>query len=163
MRVVSAFLCAGFPLSKSACCRHSLEENGYCLTDRRHVFNYFPFVLEGTSRIYNEVAKTCLSDRASVHNVAMHTIPVVFPHMLHTWCFSHILNHVKEKMYDTSSFRIHDNIAWSFPSGPKAQLQLELSGRAEHAHLLCNHMVEQVGEFESSDYYIVIGDIQPFL
>ena len=45
IKVVSSFLCAGVPLSKIDCFRGLLEENGYRLTDRRHLFDAIPFIL----------------------------------------------------------------------------------------------------------------------
>ena len=46
VKVVSSFLRAGVPLSKVDSFRPLLEENGYRLTDRRHLFDVIPFILE---------------------------------------------------------------------------------------------------------------------
>ena len=46
IKVISTFLRAGVPLSKIACFRELLEENGLRLTDRRHIFDYIPFIFE---------------------------------------------------------------------------------------------------------------------
>ena len=45
IKVVSAFLKAGVPLSKLECFRQILEEHAYRLTDRRHMPDLLPFIL----------------------------------------------------------------------------------------------------------------------
>lgn len=52
--VLTAFLKAGIPLHKLLCFRSLLEKNGIWLTDRSHMANLIPFVLE------NEVAQVKL-------------------------------------------------------------------------------------------------------
>ena len=46
VKVVICFLRAGVPLSKIDFFRDLLEETGYRLMDRRHLFDYLPFVLK---------------------------------------------------------------------------------------------------------------------
>ena len=46
VKVVTAFLRAGIPLSKLDSFRDILEEKVYRLTDRRHMFDLVPFVLK---------------------------------------------------------------------------------------------------------------------
>lgn len=46
MKVARSFLKAGVPLSKIGCFREMLEETGYRLTDRRHLFDLIPFILK---------------------------------------------------------------------------------------------------------------------
>ena len=46
MKVVRSFLKAGVPLSKVSLFREILEETGYRLTDRRHLFDMIPFILK---------------------------------------------------------------------------------------------------------------------
>ena len=46
VKVVKAFLQAGVPLSKIRHFRELLEENGYRLTDKRHLVDLIPFILE---------------------------------------------------------------------------------------------------------------------
>ena len=164
VKVVTAFLRAGIPLSKLDSFRDLLEENAYRLTDRRHMFDLVPFVLkreeeqickeiagkhlsvvfDGTSRLGEamailvrfvseewkleqrllrmqmltksmtgeEVARELISvlsmrygvkselllaamrDRASVNNLAMQTVKVVYPLIVDISCFSHTLDHV---------------------------------------------------------------------
>lgn len=46
VKVVAAFLRAGVPLNKIESFREILEENAHRLTDRRHMYDYVPFVLK---------------------------------------------------------------------------------------------------------------------
>lgn len=46
VKVVTAFLRAGVPLSKIGAFRDLLEENAYRLTDRRNMLDYVPFILK---------------------------------------------------------------------------------------------------------------------
>ena len=46
VKVVKAFLQADVPLNKIRHFRELLEENGYRLTDKRHLFDLIPFILE---------------------------------------------------------------------------------------------------------------------
>ena len=46
VKVVRSFLKAGVPLSKVSLFREILEETGYRLTDRRHLFDMIPFILK---------------------------------------------------------------------------------------------------------------------
>lgn len=47
VKVVSVFLKASIPLGQMEHFRELLEENAYCLTDRRHMCDYVPFSLKG--------------------------------------------------------------------------------------------------------------------
>ena len=63
-KVVMAFMQAGIPLAKLDCCglRSLLQENGYCLSDTRHMFDLVPFVLqEERSRLRAEIEHKYLS------------------------------------------------------------------------------------------------------
>ena len=44
--VLTAFLKAGIPMNKLSCFRSLMEMNGLRLTDRSHMANLIPFVLE---------------------------------------------------------------------------------------------------------------------
>ena len=56
VKVVTAFLRAGIPLSKLDSFRDILEENAYRLTNRRHMFDLVPFILkEEEKRISSEI------------------------------------------------------------------------------------------------------------
>lgn len=46
VKVLTAFLGAAVPLNKLDCLKQLFEENGLCLTDRSHLANLIPFVLE---------------------------------------------------------------------------------------------------------------------
>lgn len=166
VKVVTALLRAGIPLSKLDSFRDILEENAYRLSDRRHMFDLVPFILkeeegriqneitgkylsvifDGTSRLGEafaiivrfvgeewtlehrlirmqmlsksmtgqEVARELISvlsmtygvrselllaamrDRASINNLAMQTVSVVYPMLVDIGCFSHTLDHVGE-------------------------------------------------------------------
>ena len=62
VKVVTAFLRAGIPLSKLASFRDLLEENAYRLTDRRHMFDLVPFILKREEeQICEEIAGKHLS------------------------------------------------------------------------------------------------------
>lgn len=62
VKVVTAFLRAGVPLSKLDSFRDFLEENGFRLTDRRHVFDLIPFILkEEEARVRKEITGKDLS------------------------------------------------------------------------------------------------------
>ena len=45
VKVVKTFLLVGIPLSKAVDFRELLEETGYRLTDRRHLFDLISFIL----------------------------------------------------------------------------------------------------------------------
>ena len=56
IKVVTAFLKAGVPLSKIESFRELLEENAYRLTDRRNMHDYVPFILKHEeNRIRQEI------------------------------------------------------------------------------------------------------------
>ena len=56
IKVVTAFLKAGVPLSKIESFRELLEENAYRLTDRRNMHDYVPFILKDEeNRIRQEI------------------------------------------------------------------------------------------------------------
>ena len=62
IKVVSCFLRAWVPLSKIDCFRGLLEESGYRLTDRRHLFDIISFILaEEVERLKQEMAHRDLS------------------------------------------------------------------------------------------------------
>ena len=164
VKVVTALLRAGIPLSKLDSFRDVLEENAYRLTDRRHMSDLVPFILkeeeahirdeitgkylsvifDGTSRLGEalavivrfvgdewvleqrlirmqmlsksmsgeEITRELISilsvmygvrsylllaamrDRASVNNLAMQTVRVVYPSLVDIGCFSHTIDHV---------------------------------------------------------------------
>ena len=162
VKVLKAFLKAGTPLNKLNCFRGILEENAFRLTDRSHMANLLPFILneeqdrmkqeilgrdiavifDGTTRLGeamviliryvaddwslvqrmlqvrllaksmtgNEIARELIStlstkygvgsscllaamrDRASVNNVAVQVLQVVYPSLVDVGCFSHAIN-----------------------------------------------------------------------
>jgi len=55
VKVVKTFLQAGIPLSKAGHFRELLEETGYRLTDRRHLSDLIPFILEEEKQ-FNKVS-----------------------------------------------------------------------------------------------------------
>lgn len=62
IKVVTAFLKAGVPLSKIESFRELLEENAYRLTDRRNMYDYVPFILKDEeNRIRQEIEGKQLS------------------------------------------------------------------------------------------------------
>lgn len=64
VKVIMAFMEAGIPLVKLDCqsLRDLLQDNGYRLTDTRHMFDLVPFVLqEERSRLREEVQGKCVS------------------------------------------------------------------------------------------------------
>ena len=166
VKVVTALLRAGIPLSKLDSFRDILEENAYRLTDRQHMFDLVPFTLkeeearlknevngkhlsvifDGTSRlgealvvivrfigeewtleqrlirmqmlsksmtgqeiarelinilsvtygVHSHLLLASMRDHASVNNLAMQTVNVVYPQLIDIGCYSHTLNHVGE-------------------------------------------------------------------
>ena len=38
-----------------------------------------------------------MRDRGSTNNVAMHTLKIVYPHLLDIGCYSHTIDHVRDK------------------------------------------------------------------
>ena len=156
IKVVMAFLRAGVPLNKIESFRELLEENAFCLSDRRHMSDIIKeenggkdlsVIFDGTTRTGEamglvvqyitsdwkiqqrlvhlqllaqsmsgeEVAReliTTLSvhytvssnsllatmrDRASVNDVALRTLKVIYPALLDINCFSHALDLVGNK------------------------------------------------------------------
>ena len=62
VKVVTALLRAGIPLSKLDRFRDLLGENAYCLTDRQHMFDLVPFILkQEEARIQEEINGKSLS------------------------------------------------------------------------------------------------------
>ena len=55
MKVVMFFLHAGVPVSKIDCFHELLEETGYRLTDRRHMFDYIPFIQTEVEHMKREI------------------------------------------------------------------------------------------------------------
>ena len=61
VKVMSAFLKAGVPISKIESIKDLLEENALRLTDRRNMHDYIPFILSEESRILSEIEGKNLS------------------------------------------------------------------------------------------------------
>ena len=57
IKVLSTFLRAGVPLNKLELFRELFEENGYCLTDRRNMYDLIPFVQKREFNIISEKIK----------------------------------------------------------------------------------------------------------
>ena len=231
VRVVTAFLKAGVPLSKLIFFRELLEEGAFRLTDTRHMLDMVPFILseeqervkqeisgryvsvvfDGTTRLGEvlaiilrfidedgmiqqrlvrmkfllksmageEVARELISvlsvslgilsnlllasmrDRASVNNVAMRTVAVVYPNVLDVGCISHTLDHVGSKFVTPtlSSF-----ISWwisLFSHSPKAKaLWRDQTGRAMASYSKTRwwsrwEVMRQI--------MLQFGDVEPFL
>ena len=59
IKVVTAFLKSGVPLSKVVSFKDLLEENAFRLTDRCNLHDYVPFILkEKENRIHSEIDRT---------------------------------------------------------------------------------------------------------
>ena len=56
-QVLSTFLRAGVPLNKLELVRELFEENGYCLTDRRNMYDLIPFIQKRAFDIISEENK----------------------------------------------------------------------------------------------------------
>ena len=192
VKVVTAFLKAGVPLSKIDCFRDLLEERAFRLTDRRHLADLVPFILkdeqeklkneitgrelsvifDGTTRLGEamavvvlfvsddwsleqrllqlktlaksmtgeEIAREVLGvlstnygvgsyqlcaairDRASVNNVAVRAIKVLYPHLLDVGCFSHTIDHVGEHFKTPVLIPFMTSWVSLFSHSPKARL-----------------------------------------
>ena len=192
VKVVTAFLRAGVPLSKLECFRDILEEYAYRLTDRHYMSDLVPFILmeeqakikqeiegkdvsvifDGTTRLGEamavvirfvsddwrveqrllqlktlaksmtgeEIARELISvlstsysigsnqllagmrDRASVNNVAMRTMKILYPHMLDVGCFSHTIDHVGEHFKTPVLSSFVSSWVKIFSHSPKARL-----------------------------------------
>ncbi len=229
VKVVTAFLRAAIPLFKLDSLRELLEENGYRLSDRRHMTDIVPLIFsqeqarikeelsgkdlsvifDGTTRLGEamaivvrfidsdwqiqqrlirfqliaqsmsgeEVAReviTALStqysinsssllaamrDRASVNDVAIRTIKVVYPALLDVGCFSHTLDLVGGKF---NTPHLSDFMtAWVslFSHSPKARLLWrEQTGRSVLSYSptrwwsrweLMKQLLELYGDLES--------------
>ena len=58
VKVFTAFLRAGVPLSKRGASRHLLEENACCLTDKRNIVDYVPFIhKDEENKICQEISR----------------------------------------------------------------------------------------------------------
>ena len=75
-----------------------------------------------------------MRDRASVNNLAMQTVRVVYPFVVDIGCFSHTLDHVGQnfKTCVLSDF-MHSWITLQPQSKDKATV--EVTSRAQHGHL----------------------------
>lgn len=62
VKVVTAFLKAGVPLSKIGAFQDLLEENAYYLTDQRNMLDYVPFILKDEeNKILQEISEKNVS------------------------------------------------------------------------------------------------------
>ena len=62
VKVVTCFLRAGVPLSKFSCFCELLEESAFCTSDRRHMSDLIPFVIQqDQAEIKKEVNGKCVS------------------------------------------------------------------------------------------------------
>ena len=228
VKVVTALLRAGIPLSKLDSFRDLLEEHAYRLTDRRHMFDLVPFILkeeearikneitgkylfDGTSRLGEalavivrfigedwtlehrlirmqmlsksmtgqEVARELISvlsvtygvrselllaamrDRASVNNLAMETVSVVYPFVVDIGCFSHTLDHVGENFKTPILTDFMHSWISLFSHSPKTRL------------LWKSRVGRSMSTYSSTRWWskwevvkmvmLYFGDIQPFL
>lgn len=77
-----------------------------------------------------------MRDRASVNDVAMRTIRVVYNQLLDVGCFSHTLDHVGERM---NTPILHDVL-----TKPEIPLVVEDSNWTTCTFILCHSIVESV-------------------
>ena len=201
IKVVTAFLKSGVPISKVESVKDLLEENAFCLTDRCNLHDYVPFILkeeencvcseidgqqisvifDGTSSFGEALAivrfidgdwrvqqrivgvqmlSTSLSgeevvselisvlsvsygvrssnllvsmkDRASINNVAMHTLKVVYPLTVDVGCFSHTIDHVGG-CFDIPTR--NDFVDQSFLIQSENSITLEVEDGSQHVQL----------------------------
>ena len=201
IKVVTAFLKSGVPISKVESFKDPLEENAFHLTDRCNLHDYVPFILkEEENRVHSEidgqqisvifdgtssfgealaivrfidgdwcvqqrivriqmlskslsgeeVARELISvllvsygvrssnllvsmrDRASVNNVAMHTLKVVYPLTVDVGCFSHTIDHVGGR-FDIPTR--NDFVDQSFLTQSKNSITLEVEDGSQHVQL----------------------------
>ena len=231
VKVVTAFLRAAIPLNKIDNLRDLLEENGYRLSDRRHMSDIVPFIssqeqalikeelagrdlsviFDGTTRLgeamailvrfidsnwqiqqrlirfqllaqsmtgeqvarelimalstqYSVSSSSLLAsmrDRASVNDVAIRTLKVLYPGVLDIGCFSHTLDLVGSKFVVP---HLHDFMtAWVslFNHSPKARLiWKEHTGRA----ILSYSPTRWWSRWELINQLLELyGDLDPFL
>ncbi len=63
-----------------------------------------------------------MHDRASVNNVAVRTMKIVFPQLLHIGCFSHTLDHVGENFSTPILDKLVSGWINIFSRSPKTKL-----------------------------------------
>ena len=86
----------------------------------------------------------CMRDRASVNNVAMVTVKVIFPEVFDVGCFSHTMNHVGDLFHCPILNVLMDNALL-----PQSQSTpcLVCSNWEKCQILLQNKVVESLGEY----------------
>ena len=74
VKVVYAFLKAGVPLGKIEHFREPLEENAYRITDRRHMYDYIPFILRRKKQkfVMKSQVGSCQLCSMAHHDMAKH-------------------------------------------------------------------------------------------
>lgn len=192
VKVVTCFLRAAIPLNKVDTFRDLLEETAFRLTDRRHMADYVPFILQeeqarirqevqnrhvsvifdGTSRLGEalaivlrfisdefsveqrlvrlqmlaksmkgeEIARELISilsvtygigptfllaamrDRASVNNVALTTLKIVYPMLVDVGCYSHTIDHVGDHFSTPTLSEFISAWVTLFSHSPKSRL-----------------------------------------
>ena len=75
-----------------------------------------------------------MRDRASVNDVAMRTLNIVYPELLHIGCFSHTLDHVGEKLNTPVLDKFAKSWINIFSKSPKCKLT-----RTTQTGLRCKH------------------------
>ena len=99
---------AGVPLNKIDCYRELLEEEAFSLTSSRHLSEFIDVIGKDERKKEKEEIEdfsippssllAAARDRASVNNVAIRHLKILYPNLVDIGCFSHTLDHVGEKM-----------------------------------------------------------------
>ena len=72
-----------------------------------------------------------MRDRASVNNVALRAIKVIFPNILDIGCFSHTFDHVGAKFNTPTLTKVMKHWILLFAHSPRAKLMwIDLTGRS---------------------------------
>ena len=88
-------------------------------------------VLSTSYGIASDRLLAAMRDRASVNNVAMRPLQIVYPHVLDIGCFSHTIDHVGERFKTPFLTEFVSNLVKLFSHSPKARLLWkEQTGRA---------------------------------
>ena len=96
-------------------------------------------VLSATYTIGPDQLIAAMRDRASVNNVAMRTLTVIYPRVLDIGCFSHTVDRVGEQ------FKTPILSEFSLFSQSQGKAVMERENREINHLLLCNKVVEPLG------------------
>lgn len=104
-------------------------------------------VLSTTYGIKSDMLLATTRDRASVNNLAMNAVSIVYPFAVDIGCCAHTLNHMDEKFNTPTLTEFVHNWINLFSHSPKAKLLV--TSRLKHGYLLCYTMVEQMGSYQN--------------